>query len=956
MKKLLFTLGGVIVLIILALAIAPFLFKDKIEGAVNEAMKENLNADVYYNTNEFSLSFFKNFPNLTVGMQNFGIVNHAPFEGDTLVKVGEFNISVNVASLISGKVSLNNVSLKQPDIRVKVLQDGRANYDIAKATEETAPKEETASEGDGPAISINHWEIIDGRLSYDDLSSDLHFNMHGLQHRGAGDFAKSNFDMTSKTHIEGMNLKMEKTAYLENRPFDLDATVNMDLEHMKFTLKENTLKMNDLALHVEGFVAMLADENIQVDLKFNSQDNTIKSVLSLVPKVFLEDIKDVKTDGNFEFKGFAKGFYNAQQMPAFGLDFKLDNGNIRYPDLPTAIRNLNFELHVKNEDGVIDNTSVNIPKFHVDLGKNPIDGNLMIKDLKKFPIDGAIKGTINLTDLADLAHQQGLKMKGVYKIDINAHGYYDSLTNTIPVLDGSMSLTDGYFESKDFPIPVEGMNFTAKVQSPEGKMSSTTMMVDNFRMMMEQETFTASMKIFDLNDPKWDIKAQGNVDLATMAKAFKLDSMELEGKIYADITTKGKMSDVEKEAYDKLPTSGKVNLKNLIFISPDFPQGVRIASANAVFNPKNIELSNLSGKIGNSDMNIKGKISNYIAYALKDETLRGTMTFNSTRFNLNQFMVEAPEDEEVAKAETKDPDSAQEVVVIPKNLDLTFMASIKETIYDQMVLKNLKGKISLKNGLATLDGVNFNTMGGKVGMSGVYNSTNVKKPSFGFNFDMSQIDIPQAYASLNTVQAAAPIAKEMNGKFSTNFSMKGILLKDMSPDMNTMDGSGDIEIREASVKNSGIVKGISAISGFSSKSENINMKDVIIKTRIENGRVKVQPFDVKIGEYTATIDGSNGFDKSLDYNMKVLVPTKGLGKEANKVIGDLFGTKTDVVPEAMRFNFKVDGNYDKPKYKLVGTESVAGKSSSKSNSSNANKETQKTDVKKEAQKILDKLF
>ncbi|GJM62231.1 AsmA-like C-terminal region-containing protein [Persicobacter diffluens] len=952
MKKFLIGLGTLFVLLILALAIAPFLLKGKIESAVNTALDENLNADVYYDSEQFSLSFFKDFPNLTVSMGDFGVVGHAPFEQDTLAQIGEFSLSVNVGSVLSGSIALNEIILDRPDIRVKVLKDGSANYDIAKS-DETAVEErpEESSGGSGASFSIDHWEIIDGKLSYDDFGSQMHLVIDGLQHQGEGDFDQDIFDLSSHTQIGEMSFAMEGTEYLHKRALEADATININLPHMKFTFKENTLRLNELALGFDGYVAMPA-EDIEMDLTFASKDNSLKAVLSLIPEEFMKDLEGFKSDGEFDIHGHAKGIFNDNQMPAFGLSVNVEDGKIQYPDLPTAIRNLNMAMEIENKDGIIENTSVNIPKFHMDLGKNPIDAKLLVKDLKKYNIEGNLKGTIDLADLSDLAHQEGLTMKGIYKVDISADGYYDSLTNTIPKLDGSMSLANGYFQTADFPIPVKNVGFNAALKSPEGKMSTAFLKVNDFKMTMEKEVFDASMLIQNFNNPSWDVKAKGNIDLATMAKAFQLDSMELSGKIYADIVTKGKMSDLEAEAYDKLPTSGKVTLANLFYADADLPQGLRIANAEANFTPKTITLSGMTGKVGNSDIALNGKLKNYLAYALKDETLTGDINFTSKRFNLNQFMVEETE-EEKGKAETKDPETAEGIVEIPKNINMVLNANIKETIYDEMTLTDLKGKIILKNGIASMEGVTFNTMGGQIALKGAYNSANPKNPTFDFDFDMSNIDIPQAYKSLNTVRAAAPVAQNMNGKFNTKFAMKGSLLQDMTPNFDALNGGGDIKINQASVNNSGLVQGISSISGFSSSNKTIDLKDVIMSTKIENGRVKVQPFDVQIGEYTATIQGSNGFDKSLDYKMSVVVPTGGLGDEANKVISGLLGGNTKAVPDAMRFKFDIGGNYDKPTYKLAGTESITTKTSSEKRQEDRE---QKKDVKDEAKKILDNLF
>ena len=47
--------------------------------------------------------------------------------------------------------------------------------------------------------------------------------------------------------------------------------------------------------------------------------------------------------------------------------------------------------------------------------------------------------------------------------------------------------------------------------------------------------------------------------------------------------------------------------------------------------------------------------------------------------------------------------------------------------------------------------------------------------------------------------------------------------------------------------------------------------------QIQDGRLFVQPFDVKLGETTMNVSGSNGLDQSLQYTLGLTVPRSLLG-------------------------------------------------------------------------------
>ena len=79
LKRTLRILALLLLAVIILLAVAPFLFKDKIREIVHTELNNSLNAEVFFG--DVGLSFFSNFPNASISLQDFGVVNQAPFEG-----------------------------------------------------------------------------------------------------------------------------------------------------------------------------------------------------------------------------------------------------------------------------------------------------------------------------------------------------------------------------------------------------------------------------------------------------------------------------------------------------------------------------------------------------------------------------------------------------------------------------------------------------------------------------------------------------------------------------------------------------------------------------------------------------------------------------------------------------------------------------------------------------------
>ncbi len=916
MKKLFIILGAVLAIIVVALIVLPILFKDDIQKAIDQAIAENVNADVYYDIDRFSLSLIKNFPDATVSLGDFGVVNREPFAGDTLLSVDAFNVSVDLGSIVFGdQPRISGITLNEPNVHVRVLEDGRANYDIAIASAEdtTVVADTTAS---AVAFTIDHWEINHANVVYEDLTLPMVMAIRDMNHTGSGDFTLDVFDMQTNTEIDAMSVNYDGVEYLTNKHIAADADLNINLADSKYTFLENTFRVNDFALGFDGSVAM-PTEDIEMDLTFAAKDNSFKGLLSLVPGMYLEGFEGVQTEGNFDFSGFAKGIYNEESMPAFQLKLLTENARFQYPDLPTPVTNIAVDLLVDNPSGVIDNTVVNVKSFHADLGNNPIDGRFLLEGLATYKIDTEVRAKLNLADMMKLYPMDSLALKGTYTLDLVAKGVYDSATNRIPTIDMDMALQNGYVKSGEYP-PLENMRFTSTVKNQTGRLAETTLRVNDFDMTLADEPFHADLVVTNLNDYTWDLAANGTLDLQKLTQIYPLEGTQLAGIIKTDIKTKGKMSDVEAERYAQLPTSGMVQISNLNYVSEDLPQGLQINQAQAKFNPERIALENYQGTVGKSDLRLSGYLSNYLGYALADDqTLRGQLDMKSGKFDLNEWMT----DEEGA-APTEEDTTTLAVVEVPKNIDFTMNANIAEVLYDDMSLNNMDGQIVVRDGVVRMNDLDFASLGGQFAMNGTYDTRNAERPAFDFNLDIKDLGIRESYQTFNTVQALAPIAQNMDGDLSTRFSIAGLLQSDMSPLLNSISGKGLLDIANAAVEDSKVVGAITAVTKLSN-TKTIAIKDTQLQFEIKNGRVFVQPFDVNIGNFKTVIAGSNGIDGSLDYKLKMTVPAGSVGTAVNSAIAKFTGSGSNVSSDIL-LNLNLGGTYNDPKVGLAGAEAGEG--------------------------------
>src|SRR6187402_3201451 len=93
--------GISLLLIIILLIAAPFIFKDKIVAIVKEQANNNLNAKVDFG--DFDLSLISSFPDFRFKINNVSVIGINEFKKDTLAYIGRLALDINLQSVIKGE-------------------------------------------------------------------------------------------------------------------------------------------------------------------------------------------------------------------------------------------------------------------------------------------------------------------------------------------------------------------------------------------------------------------------------------------------------------------------------------------------------------------------------------------------------------------------------------------------------------------------------------------------------------------------------------------------------------------------------------------------------------------------------------------------------------------------------------------------------------------------------------
>ncbi len=909
MKKTLLIVLGVFLFVIAAAIAVPFLFKDKIAARIDREIAQSVDAQVILDVDKVSLSIFRNFPRVSATVKDFAIVGHIPFLNDTLVSASEVSVDFDLRSVLFDEYpTLTGLHLDGGNVYIKVLQDGTANYDI------TIPSEDITADSvdSNMRIGVEEIRVTNLNLVYDDRQLDYFMALGGINAIGQGEFTADVYELPIKLEAMIADINYGGVSYLSNKQFSGETDLNVDLGNMKFTLGEGDFALNDFLFGLSGYLAM-PNNDLEMDISMVGKDNEFKSILSLVPGIYTQSFSELETAGTMDFQGKIKGIYNEEKIPAFDISLKVADGMFKYPDLPKPVKNVNLDLRVRNETGIVDQTAVDVSTFNLDFGDNPISGRLHLSDLVTYKIDAALNAKLNLQELTSIFPIEGMTLKGSLDINALAKGRYDSAAGVIPAIDAKLLLANGYVKSADYPAPLENLTVDAVVANQSGKMVDFLVDLRRFGFELEDETVEGKMKINDLDKLFWNGQIIGGVDLEKILAIFPMDGISMSGRIQADITTKGSYEAIETKNYRQLETRGSMAVSNFSYSGADIPQTVQIAKANAEFSPERINLSEFDSKMGESPVQATGFLTNYMDYFLGETgTLTGQLALTSSRFNVNEWMIEG------AVADTTN--SELTVIELPKNIDFNMSVAANEVLYDNLTLKEVKGKMRLAEGRLSFTDASMKTLGGSIGLNGSYDPTDLSVPKFDFSLNLADLSIAEAFRSFNTVKVFAPIAQHLTGKFNSTLAFSGNLGPDMMPLLASLDGNGLLKVAEAALKDSKILEGITSLTKLKD-ANTLQLKNIAIPIAITNGVMEVQPFDVRLWDYQANVRGSAGFDGSINYLINMDVPAGKFGAQANALLAGISG-KSASEDSSIPLALNLSGSYNAPKISLAGGNSM----------------------------------
>ncbi|QIA08721.1 AsmA family protein [Draconibacterium halophilum] len=525
MKRIIVIILIVIAVLLGALLAIPVFFKENILNTAKTTLNKQLNAEV--ELADLKLSLFKNFPKLTVVLQDALILGKGEFAQDTLLNAPEISATMHLSSLFNADRSIEELLLEEPVLKLVVAESGNVNWDIVPSKDDKSEQNTESSEEF--QLDLEKIKIRNADFTYNDKAGKMLARLDDINLDIAGKMYGSSTQLQVGGKVNEINYSMEGTTYLSNTSLDLSTLLDADFETMTYTIAESELIINRLPLELSGNVRIPNDTTF-LNLQLNTKASDFENFLALVPQSYEPYLKEITTTGSATIAGSVMGYYFEEDYPLINLQVLVDQGFLKYADMPEDIKNISAEIVIEKPQGELDLMKINVNKAHAEIRNNPVDLTLKISNPVSDPFfDGAFVGKVNLNHLKDALPMDSVNISGIIDANLFANGRYSDVEaeaydkiNS----DGVVLLNNFIYDSP---------SLTQQVVIPSGQLdfSPQNITLGNFSIKTGESDFRLSGKVSNyLNYMLKDGVLKGNLQLnsnfVNLNELLRLQVMEEE--------------------------------------------------------------------------------------------------------------------------------------------------------------------------------------------------------------------------------------------------------------------------------------------------------------------------------------------------------------------------------------------------------------------------------------------
>lgn len=538
---------------------------------------------------------------------------------------------------------------------------------------------------------------------------------------------------------------------------------------------------------------------------------------------------------------------------------------------------LNVDLHVNNSRVKVNKGSIKIGNEYLDLKGAYWYENKSFLDLTASSEHISIENILSNLPTKQQKLFDGFDIGGQMSFELFVKG--DVGRNLTPKVEIIASVQSGSLVNRKNNIPLNQIELDAHFLS-----ASSLLKVTNLQATLKESKAKGSFSISGFKPLSIEAQLDIESNLTEIKDFLEMDSLsEFSGKLVASLDFSGQLNTeqkLSKEDIRTFKTSGQIKLSdaNIDFVDHD-KRSFHDINAELSLDNNNIIIDSLRLQFGASNMKIKGKAYNALAYVLMDE--------EPLRLNGNVFCDSLSLDD-VLNNNSKEK-SEKEVFEYPKKIIARFTVDIKKFRSQDFRAEDLYAQVYFNEHHCEISDFGMKSSGGEAHGRALITPLENGTYNFELNSDIGNVEVVQLMKQLHNFGQKTISHENLEGKLSAKTFMKVKLRSDFSVIKESLELVSDFNLSEGELKN---FKPLYSMSKFIELSdlEQIKFDNFNNTIQVKNSKLMIPKMEIESSAIDLKVSGEHGFDNAFSYKINVLL-SEILGRKArkNKVQNQEFG-------------------------------------------------------------------
>lgn len=549
-------------------------------------------------------------------------------------------------------------------------------------------------------------------------------------------------------------------------------------------------------------------------------------------------------------------------------------------------------IHFADGNGVVGTIPVRISGFVADATTAPFI------DFQIESTDASIADLFSLAPPDYLKDTEGLAGEGTAEVRIRMKGLVTDSTDA--GITGSVSSRNASVRYSSLPKPITDINivldFTRTATKQEFRI--TTLSAN-----LGSNPISATLNVVNFDDPSMSAAVIASLNLAELKDYYPLDpGTELSGMLKADVKVSGKVNEPKTRK-----SSGSLDFRNVTIKTAESANPIRNLNGSVSFNDLTVQSRQLTMTIGSSDLDLAFTVSNYLGILAEEKQAvspTATMTLKSNHLRTADLTGEKSGS---SAGESRKQVGGTQGLPFPA-VDMSVTATIGTLTMEKFELKNVRGAMRIRDGVIAIENFTGSTFGGTVATRGTIDMK-ARSPLFDLTMDMNGLDAHQMLPEFTS------FGNRLFGDLSMSTRIKGALDDTLGLIPQSLAGDGTVKVTKGKVEGVAVNQSLASMLSLPDLRV-ISFNDWQNSFSIANGRLAFRDLSIKSAKTEYGLNGSVGFDGSLDYALTVLLAPETAGKIKLPGVAGYVGQAAELFKDEsgrIRLDFSVTGTSDSPK-------------------------------------------